>query len=74
MIQSAATQLPPHDVYFLNADDTTALEPSLELVEAYRPDLEPLVNRLDGNQSMISVDKLKKAVGWSPGPSWRDLL
>ncbi len=74
MIQSAATQLPPHDVYFLNADDTTALEPSLELVEAYRPDLEPLVNRLDGNQSMISVEKLKKAVGWSPGPSWRELL
>ncbi len=74
MIQNAANQLPPHDVYFLNADDTTALEPSLELVEAYRPDLEPLVNRLDGHQSMISVEKLKRAVGWSPGPSWRDLL
>lgn len=73
MIQSAAEQLPPHDFYFLNAEDTIALEPSMELVEAFRPDLEPLVNRLDGQQSMISADKLKKAVGWSPGLSWRDL-
>ena len=74
MIQQAADRLPAHDVYFLNADDTTALEPSLELVEVYRPDLEPLVYRLDGYQSLISADKLKKAVGWSPGPSWRELL
>lgn len=74
MIQAAADRLPPHDVYFLNADDTTALEPTMELVEAYRPDLEPLVNRLGGNQSLISVDKLRQAVGWSPGPTWRELL
>lgn len=74
MIQAAAERLPPHDVYFLNADDTIALETSMELVEAFRPDLEPLVNRLDGNQSLISGDKLKRAVGWSPGPSWRELL
>ncbi len=74
MIQCAASLLPPHDVYFLNSDDTTALEPSLELVEACRPDLERLANRPAGNQSMISVEKLKKAEGWSPGPSWRDLL
>ena len=28
LLMEAADELPPHDVYFLNADDTTALEPS----------------------------------------------
>ena len=73
MIMNAMDDLPEHDVYFVNADDTTALEKSMELVEAYRPDLVPVTNRLAGNQSLISAEKLKKAVGWSPGPSWREL-
>lgn len=73
MLMTASGDLPPHDVYFLNADDTMALEPSMELVESYRPDLVPLTRPLSGNQSLISAEKLKKAVGWSPGPSWRNL-
>ncbi len=73
MIMNAADQLPPHDVFGLNADDTTALESSMELVETFRPDLVPLTRRLDSHQSLMSVAKLKKAVGWSPGPSWREL-
>ena len=69
-----ARNLPPHDVYFLNADDTTALESSMELVESYRPDLVPVTHGLNSNHSLISNEKLKRAVGWYPSSSWRDLL
>lgn len=73
LLMEAADQLPPHDVYMLSADDTTALEPSLELVERFRPDLLPLAEGLTGHQAFISSDKLKRAVGWEHRTSWREL-
>ncbi len=42
LLMEAADELPSHDVYFLVADDTVALEPSRELVERFRPELMPL--------------------------------
>jgi hypothetical protein len=66
-------QLPAHDVYFLNADDTTCLEPSLELVERFNPALLPLVDGLEGHHSFLNCDKLKQAVGWQHKTSWRAL-
>ena len=74
LLMEAADELPPHDVYFLNGDDTTALEPSRELVECFKPELLPLAERLNGHQSFISNDKLKRAVGWQHKTSWRTLL
>lgn len=71
LIMEAAEQLPPHDVYYLNADDTTALEPSLELVERFNPSLKPIVEQLEGHQSFFSNQKLKQAVGWQHQTSWR---
>ena len=73
-LMEASQELPPHDVYFLNADDTTALEVSRDLVETFRPDLLPVTGRLDNHQSLISAAKLKAAVGWYTSPSWRELL
>jgi nucleoside-diphosphate-sugar epimerase len=73
LLMEKAESLPPHDVYFLNGDDTTCLEPSLELVERFRPDLLPVVAGLSGHQSFLNCDKLKKAVGWQHATSWRDL-
>ena len=64
--------LPVHDVYFLNADDTTALEPTKELVERFNPGLAPLAASLEGNQSLLSNDKLKQAVGWRHRTTWRN--
>jgi hypothetical protein len=55
----------------LNADDTTCLESSLELVERFNPDLLPKVTALAGHQSFINCDKLKQAVGWRHKTSWR---
>jgi nucleoside-diphosphate-sugar epimerase len=71
LIMEAAEQLPPHDVYYLNADDTTALEPSRELVERFNPTLKPLAEQLEGHQSFFSNWKLKQAVGWQHQTAWR---
>ncbi|MCB0043020.1 MAG: NAD(P)-dependent oxidoreductase, partial [Caldilinea sp.] len=73
LILAAADDLPPHDVYFLNADDTLALEPTRELIERFRPDLLPIVRDLDGHASLISCSKLKAATGWRHQTTWREL-
>jgi nucleoside-diphosphate-sugar epimerase len=75
LLMEAANELPPHDVYFLNADETTALEPSRELVERFNPELMPIFVKgyMTGHQSFLSNDKLKRAVGWEHKTSWRDL-
>lgn len=74
MIMEKADALPPHDVYFLNADDTVALEPSIELVERFKPEFLPKVRTLEGHQSFFNCDKLKNAVGWQHETSWRKYL
>lgn len=71
LLMEKADSLPAHDVYYLNGDDTTALEPSLELVERFRPDLLPLAAGLSGHQSFLNCDKLKAAVGWEHRTEWR---
>ena len=71
LLMEKADTLPAHDVYFLNADDTSALEPSQELVERFKPELLPKVRTLQGHQSFINCDKLKAAVGWHHKTSWR---
>lgn len=74
LLMEKAENLPTHDVYFLNADDTTCLEPSREIIEQYRPDLLPVAEKLAGHDSFINCDKLKQAVGWEHKTSWRQYL
>lgn len=73
LLMEKAETLPPHDVYFLNADDTTCLEPSHELVERFNPALLPLADKINGHQAFLNCDKLKNAVGWRHETSWRDV-
>ncbi|NJN84969.1 MAG: NAD(P)-dependent oxidoreductase [Caldilineaceae bacterium] len=72
LLMEAADDLPVHDVYYNNADDTTCLEPSRELVERFRPELAVLAASLTGHQNFFNCDKLKAAVGWQHKTSWRD--
>ncbi|MEZ4681546.1 MAG: NAD(P)-dependent oxidoreductase [Caldilineaceae bacterium] len=74
LLMEKADKLPVHDLYFLNADDTTCLEPSQQIIERYRPDLLPVVEHLEGHQSFLNCDKLKNAVGWEHKTSWRQYL
>ncbi len=72
ILMEAADDLPVHDVYFLNGNDTTALEPSRELVEKFKPELAALAEGMEGHQSFLTNAKLRSATGWEHKTSWRD--
>ena len=74
LLMEAAADLPTYDVYFVNADDTHALEPSQELIQRFKPEWLPLVDHLENHQAFISCDKIKKQLGWQPTTSWRQYL
>jgi nucleoside-diphosphate-sugar epimerase len=74
LLMEKARDIEPYGAYFCNGDDTTALEPSRELVEKFNPDLLSLVRKLEGNASLISNQKLRQAVGWEPRTFWRDVM
>jgi nucleoside-diphosphate-sugar epimerase len=72
LLMEQAETLPPHDVYYLTADDTTALEPSAELIARFQPALLSCAEGLRGHQAFFSTRKLHQAVGWQHHTSWRD--
>jgi nucleoside-diphosphate-sugar epimerase len=71
LLMEKAHEIEPHGVFFCNGDDTTALEPTLELIERLNPELLPLVHDLEGHASMLSNQKLRRTVGWEPRTGWR---
>jgi UDP-glucose 4-epimerase len=73
LLMEKAADIEPHGAYFCNGDDTTALEPTRELIERFRPDLLPLAKDLEGHASLLSNARLRSTVGWEPRTSWRDL-
>jgi nucleoside-diphosphate-sugar epimerase len=75
LVMEKAAQLPLHAVYFLNANDSSYLEPTMEIIKKYKPDfLDKLKGDLPGNASMISNRRLREAVGWEPKFTWRQYL
>jgi UDP-glucose 4-epimerase len=74
LLMEQAAEIEPHGTYFCNNDDSTALEPSRELVSKYKPELLPLVRDLEGHASFLSNKRLRDVVGWEPKTSWRIYL
>jgi nucleoside-diphosphate-sugar epimerase len=77
LLMEQAESLPHHDTYFCNADDTLALEPSMTLIEQYRPEALALVTDPDAlveHGAFFSTQKLREAVGWRHTTSWRQYL
>jgi len=74
LLMEKASEITPHGVFFCNADDTTALEPSRDLIARYKPELLPLVRDLEGHASLLSNRKLRETVGWEHRTSWRIYL
>jgi UDP-glucose 4-epimerase len=74
LLMEKAHEIEPHGAFFCNANDTTALESSYELVERLNPGLLPLVRGLEGHASFLSNDKLRQTVGWEHRTSWRQYL
>ncbi len=74
LLMEQAAAIEPHGVFFCNADDTTALELSRELVEKFNPALAPLAQGLEGHASFLSNHRLRQVVGWTHRTSWRQYL
>ncbi len=74
LIQEAADDLPVHDIFVGNNLDTEALEPTMELIERFRPDLLPVSHGLSGHDALFSPKHAYEMVGWVPAITWRDYL
>jgi nucleoside-diphosphate-sugar epimerase len=72
LLMEKAGEIEPHGAYFCNGDDTSAVEPTRELIERFKPELLPLVRDLPGHASLLSNARLRQVVGWQPQTSWRD--
>ncbi len=74
LLMEKAYEIPAHGAFFCNADDTTALEPTVALIERFKPELLPLLKDVEEHATLLSNQKLKETVGWEHRTSWRDLL
>jgi len=74
LLMEKAEEIEAHGVYFCNGDDTTALEPTRELIERFKPELLGSSSDREGHWSLLSNRKLRETVGWEPRTSWRDLM
>ena len=74
LIMEKCHNLSAHEVYVANGLDTTALEPTRELVERFKPELLPLVKNMGGFQAFFSTNKAQEQLGWYPKSGWRQYL
>jgi nucleoside-diphosphate-sugar epimerase len=62
-----ADSLKGFGVFTLSAADTRCPEPTMELLEKFRPDLAETVRTpLEGRAPLLSIEKAKKAFGYDP--------
>lgn len=60
-------RLPAFGVYTLAAGDTRCPEPTMELLQRFRPDLAARVTRpLEGRAPLLSIDRAREAFGYAP--------
>jgi nucleoside-diphosphate-sugar epimerase len=73
LLMEGACDIEPTGFYYCNANDTDVLEPSLEILEKFKPEYLPLVKDLQGHASFLSNKRLQQVVGWQHKTSWRVL-
>jgi nucleoside-diphosphate-sugar epimerase len=62
-----APDLPAHGVYYLGAADTRCPEPTMEILERFRPDLAATVDPpLEGRASLVSIEGAQRAFAYAP--------
>ena len=61
------------DHFIVAAADTVMKRPSRELMAEVFPDV-PLADDVEGNDTLLSIDKARRVLGYDPGFSWRELL
>ncbi len=60
-----------HEAFFINSEDTSAEEPTEELIKKVYPEAE-FRSPMPGHTTAISVEKAKRILGWKPESTWRD--
>ena len=60
-----------HEAFFINGEDTSADEPTEELIKKVYPEAE-IRSPMPGHTAAISVEKAKRLLGWKPEATWRD--
>jgi len=72
LLMEQAASIVPFGAYYCNNDDTTLLEPTMEIIRKYRPELVPVIKEpLEAHATLFSNKRLKAVVGWKPQKSWR---
>jgi nucleoside-diphosphate-sugar epimerase len=59
------------DVFVIANADTVMSRPSTELAAEQFPGV-PVRGPLEGNQALMSSERARRVLGWTPGHSWRD--
>jgi nucleoside-diphosphate-sugar epimerase len=59
------------DVFLIASPDTVMSRPTKDLIAAAYPDL-PLHREIGGNESLFSIEKARRLLGFTPEHSWRD--
>jgi nucleoside-diphosphate-sugar epimerase len=61
------------DVFMIAAADTASSRPSVELLAECFPSV-PLAREIGEHDTLLSIDKAREILGYSPAHSWRDAL
>ncbi|GAA2293772.1 NAD(P)-dependent oxidoreductase [Glycomyces scopariae] len=59
------------EVFVIASPDTVMSTPTADLVAAHYPDLE-LKRPVSGHETLLSIDKARRLLGYDPKHSWRD--
>ena len=62
-----------HEAFLVAAADTCMPTPSADLMAKVFPDVE-LRGQIEGNQTLLSIDKARRVLGYEPGVSWREYV
>ena len=63
-------KLPGFETFVIANADTVVSMPSAELAAKYFPNVE-LKRTVEGNETLLSIDKAKRMLGFAPTHSWR---
>ncbi len=61
------------EAFIVAAADTCMTTPSADLMARVYPDV-PLTRPVSGHETLLSIDKARRVLGYDPGHSWRDHL
>lgn len=70
-VQAIEVDFEGHEAFFINGEDSSAVEPTEELIKKVYPEAE-IRSPMPGHTSAISVEKAKRILGWKPEATWRD--